>query len=232
MTSTAYFYSGNYTFSALADDEISMQIDGVTYINTIGAGMSGKSVSIVVPMTQGNHNLVVHYRQYTGTAYVYLTWTYGSLAASRQCRHRRPRRGAIRGGRAPARRRPPASPPSTATTRLHPAEPPSVELLRLGRPVGLAQHGLDPDRSRRSRYGATARRASSSACSWHATRRRCRPPAPRPRPAGSTTVRAQSRRRLRESSLARAMPGRPAGHRMGFEPEMAGWCADGSLMHP
>jgi hypothetical protein len=49
MTSTAYFNSGNYTFSALADDEISMQIDGVTYINTIGAGMSGKSVTLILP---------------------------------------------------------------------------------------------------------------------------------------------------------------------------------------
>jgi hypothetical protein len=76
MTSTAYFYTGSYVFSALADDEISVQIDGVTYINTIGAGMSGKPVQIAVPMTQGNHNLVVQYRQYTGGAYVYLNWAY------------------------------------------------------------------------------------------------------------------------------------------------------------
>ena len=55
-----------------------MQIDGVTYINTIGAGMSGKPVTLILPMTQGNHNLVVHYRQYTGTAYVYLTWAFGN----------------------------------------------------------------------------------------------------------------------------------------------------------
>ena len=76
MTSTAYFYSGPYAFSALADDEISMQIDGVTYINTMGAGMSGKSVQVTVPMTQGNHNVVVRYREFTGTAYAYLTWVY------------------------------------------------------------------------------------------------------------------------------------------------------------
>jgi hypothetical protein len=82
MTSTAYFNSGNYTFSALADDEISMQIDGVTYINTIGAGMSGKSVTLILPMTQGNHNIVVRYRQYTGAAYVYLTWVYGTSSVT------------------------------------------------------------------------------------------------------------------------------------------------------
>ena len=78
LTSTAYFNSGSYVFSALADDEISVQVDGVTYINTIGSGMSGKPVQIAVPMTQGNHNLMVQYRQYTGTAYVYLNWAYMS----------------------------------------------------------------------------------------------------------------------------------------------------------
>jgi hypothetical protein len=81
MSSTAFFYAGNYVFSALADDEISMQIDGVTYINTMGAGMSGKSLTLILPMAQGNHNIVVRYRQYTGTAYVYLTWTYSNPGA-------------------------------------------------------------------------------------------------------------------------------------------------------
>ena len=79
MTTTAYFSAGNYTFSALADDEISMQIDGVTYINTMGAGMAGKPVSLILPMTEGYHNIAVWYRQYTGEAYVYLTWAYGSV---------------------------------------------------------------------------------------------------------------------------------------------------------
>lgn len=77
MSSSVYFYySGTYVFRALADDEIAVQIDGVTYINTIGAGMSGKAVQVGVPLTQGTHNLVVQYRQYTGTAYIYLNWGY------------------------------------------------------------------------------------------------------------------------------------------------------------
>jgi hypothetical protein len=78
MTTSAFFYAGTYTFSALADDEMSLQIDGITYINTIGAGMSGKPVAVGVALAQGTHTLVVQYRQYTGTAYVYLTWAYGS----------------------------------------------------------------------------------------------------------------------------------------------------------
>ncbi len=77
MTTTAYFYyTGTYIFQALADDEISLSIDGVTYLNTIGQGMSGKTLQVWVPMLAGNHNLVVQYRQYTGTAYAYLNWAY------------------------------------------------------------------------------------------------------------------------------------------------------------
>ncbi len=77
MTSTAYFYyNGTYLFQALADDEISLAIDGVTYLNTIGQNMSGKTIQVYVPMTVGNHNLVVQYRQYSGTAYAYLNWGY------------------------------------------------------------------------------------------------------------------------------------------------------------
>lgn len=77
MTSSVYFYyTGTYIFQALADDEISVQVDGVTYINTLGAGMSGKTVQVAVPLTQGMHALAVQYRQYTGVAYVYLNWAY------------------------------------------------------------------------------------------------------------------------------------------------------------
>jgi len=77
MTSAAYFYyTGTYVFQALADDEVSLTIDGFTYLNTIGAGMSGKTVQVAVPLNMGTHSLTVQYRQYTGTAYVYLNWAY------------------------------------------------------------------------------------------------------------------------------------------------------------
>lgn len=77
MTSSAYFYyTGTYVFQALADDEISVMVDNVTYINTIGAGMSGKTIQVAVPLNMGTHSLTVQYRQYTGTAYVYLNWAY------------------------------------------------------------------------------------------------------------------------------------------------------------
>jgi hypothetical protein len=81
MTSTAYFYAGNYTFSALADDEISMQIDGVTYINTVRAGMSGKTDAH--PADGAGESQ--HRRAFsadTGAAYVYLTWIYGASSVT------------------------------------------------------------------------------------------------------------------------------------------------------
>ncbi len=147
MTSSAYFYAGNYTFSALADDEISMQIDGVTYINTMGAGMSGKTVTLILPMTEGYHNVVVLYRQYTGTAYVYLTWIYGSSkrhadAATSVHPLVRPMVVVLLPDAGDQRHH-----PVRGLHVLHPAEHPSIELLRLGRPMELAQHGLDPDRT-------------------------------------------------------------------------------------
>ena len=76
MTTDAYFYGGTYRFQALADDEIVVTIDGVTYINTVGRGQSGKAQVVDIPMTQGYHAIQVDYREYTNAAYVYLNWTY------------------------------------------------------------------------------------------------------------------------------------------------------------
>jgi hypothetical protein len=76
MTSSVVFNTGTYVFQMVADDEIVLQIDGLTYLSTVGAGMSGKTVQVSVSLTQGTHDLVVQYRQYSGTAYVYLNWAY------------------------------------------------------------------------------------------------------------------------------------------------------------
>ncbi len=76
MTTDAFFYAGTYQFSAVADDEITVIIDGVTYLDTRGQGQSGKSFAFNVPMWQGNHRIEVLYREYTQSAYVYLSWMY------------------------------------------------------------------------------------------------------------------------------------------------------------
>ena len=43
MTTDAFFYAGTYQFSAVADDEMTVIIDGVTYLDTRGKAQSGKS---------------------------------------------------------------------------------------------------------------------------------------------------------------------------------------------
>jgi hypothetical protein len=75
-TTSAFFYAGTYQFTTTADDEIALIIDGVTYIDTRGQGQSGKSQVINVSMWQGYHNIEVFYREFTQTAYVYVTWAY------------------------------------------------------------------------------------------------------------------------------------------------------------
>jgi hypothetical protein len=77
MTTDAFFYAGTYQFSAVADDEIAVLVDGITYLDTRGKGQSGKSFVFNVPMTwQGNHRVEVLYREFTVSAYVYLSWLY------------------------------------------------------------------------------------------------------------------------------------------------------------
>jgi len=197
MSSTAFFYSRPYAFYALADDEMSLQIDGTTYINTMGAGMSGKPVQVTIPTAQGNHNLVVQYRQYTGTAYVYLNWAYATSGAPPMyppmCPFRRPSlpRRAIPRGLARVRRKRLPSRPNTATTR-----PVSSRLSSKRHASSQMDNGTPRIRdrsrlSRRSRCGAAAHPARSSACSSRATRRRWKRPAPRRERDGSTTARAR-----------------------------------------
>jgi hypothetical protein len=75
-TTDAYFYGGVTRFTVQADDDVSLIIDGFTYLNTIGQGQSGKSFTIDVPLNQGYHNVRVNYIEYTQLAYVYVNWTF------------------------------------------------------------------------------------------------------------------------------------------------------------
>ena len=76
MTTDAFFYAGTYQFSAVADDEMTVIIDGVTYLDTRGKAQSGKSFAFNVSMWQGNHRIEVLYREFTVDAYIYLSWLY------------------------------------------------------------------------------------------------------------------------------------------------------------
>ncbi|MFN2169499.1 MAG: PA14 domain-containing protein [Anaerolineae bacterium] len=74
FTSSAFFYSGVYSFSVLADDEAVLMIDNVVYLDTRGQGLSGKTQFLDIPLSQGTHSVRVDFRQYSGTAYITVNW--------------------------------------------------------------------------------------------------------------------------------------------------------------
>lgn len=75
-TTTAFFNGGTYQFSALADDEVLVMVDGVSIIDTRGRNQVGKWQVINYGLSAGNHNVQVFYRQYGGTSYLNVTWAY------------------------------------------------------------------------------------------------------------------------------------------------------------
>jgi len=77
FTTDAYFYAGNYTFTLTADDEVALIVDGVTLLDTRGAGASGKTFTVNFGMWEGMHRIEALYREYTQLAYVYINWAYG-----------------------------------------------------------------------------------------------------------------------------------------------------------
>lgn len=76
MTTDAFLYAGTYQFTLVADDEVGLIIDGVTYLDTRGQGQSGKTFVLNLPMWQGNHRIEVLYREWTQTAYVFVSWVF------------------------------------------------------------------------------------------------------------------------------------------------------------
>ncbi|HRW06936.1 MAG TPA: PA14 domain-containing protein [Caldilineaceae bacterium] len=76
MSTDAYFYSGVYRFNILADDEVRITINNVTYFDTVARGQAGKGFIVDIPMTQGMSHITVEFRQYGGPGYVHLYWDY------------------------------------------------------------------------------------------------------------------------------------------------------------
>ncbi len=50
-------------------------IDGVTWINTRDQGMSGKVLTVTIPLNESRwYNLQVDFREFTGDAFLFLNW--------------------------------------------------------------------------------------------------------------------------------------------------------------
>ena len=74
LSSTPWFNAGIHRFTVQADDEAVLVVDGVTYLDSRGKGQSGKTLTVDVPLAQGNHSVVVHYRQYSQASYLFVSW--------------------------------------------------------------------------------------------------------------------------------------------------------------
>lgn len=74
FTTQAYFYGELYRVSVTADDEFVLYVDGVVFLNTIGQGMSGKTLVADIPMDPGLHSVQIDYREFTNTAYIFFNW--------------------------------------------------------------------------------------------------------------------------------------------------------------
>jgi hypothetical protein len=72
-----FFYAGLYTFTLLADDEISLAIGNTTFFSSMGTNQPGKSFTVNVPITQqGTQHITIYYRQASGPSYINVSWTY------------------------------------------------------------------------------------------------------------------------------------------------------------
>ncbi len=70
----AFFYAGTYRFTITADDEFALMVNNVTFLDTRGAGRSGKTMTVDIPFVQGNSNISVLYREFTQMAYITVNW--------------------------------------------------------------------------------------------------------------------------------------------------------------
>lgn len=72
---SAYFYAGTYRFTLTADDEITLIVGGISYLDTRGQGQSGKTFTadVTIP-TSGMQDVIVYYREFTQLAYAYVDW--------------------------------------------------------------------------------------------------------------------------------------------------------------
>ena len=74
-TTTANFTEGVNRFQLLADDEVVFILDGITYLDTRGQGLSGKTLIVDIPLSGGSHWMQVDFREFTQNAVLFLSWS-------------------------------------------------------------------------------------------------------------------------------------------------------------
>ena len=72
--SDVYFNTGTYRFSANADDDFRIWVNGVQIMSTWGAAQPGKTFSTDVNITQGISRVEVDFREFGGLAFITVNW--------------------------------------------------------------------------------------------------------------------------------------------------------------
>lgn len=73
-TTSGFFTGGTYQFSAIADDEVVVTVDGQIVIDTRGRNQVGKWQQVQWGLAQGTHTVEVNYRQFGGGSYLQVNW--------------------------------------------------------------------------------------------------------------------------------------------------------------
>jgi uncharacterized protein YraI len=75
ITSDVHFPAGTYRFNLLADDGAHLYIDFQSRINTFERPVPGQLRTADVTLATGTYHIQIDYKEITGNAYVYLSWT-------------------------------------------------------------------------------------------------------------------------------------------------------------
>lgn len=69
-----YFSAGTWRFSVLADDGVTVRVDGQKIIDTFEAGSPAQNLVADVVLSEGYHTVQIDYREALGAAYLYASW--------------------------------------------------------------------------------------------------------------------------------------------------------------
>jgi uncharacterized protein YraI len=75
MATDVFFPAGTYRFNLLADDGAHLYVDFRSVMNTFERPRPGELVTADVTLPAGTYHIQVDYREVTGNAYIYLSWT-------------------------------------------------------------------------------------------------------------------------------------------------------------
>lgn len=77
---SGYLPGGTYQFTTFADEDARVIVDGNVIIDTFFTGQAGFDFTAEIFLAEGNHTIVVEYRESGFRAFMYLTW--GRVAAA------------------------------------------------------------------------------------------------------------------------------------------------------